>query len=202
MKRLLLILALSIVTISARATEPTLNLGSGGASLTDVQLGRKFSWVGAVRERIDGLFHVRIVSGVDQASGSEISLGTGFDPACSVWSIGAVDESTAIVRLGDRCGSEETIEFTAIPGRHQIVVKSSVVFGQYIAAGDSAYSFALRDGSELDADGKINDEIAIELGSMIPSEVDTEAPQTIAAGDRVLLVDPEHMRAAAAEVEP
>lgn len=201
MKQILVLFAL-LGTAWPASAEVTLQLSNSNALVSGLPMDRRVSWVGVVREVVDGVSRVRIIRGMERVTGNQLSLVTGLDPSCSVWSVAALTGPTVSVLKGDRCASDDDIEFSARPGKHEIVVHATAVYGQYLVADESAFRFALRDGSDLDADGKMNGEIVIPLGSMAPLEEGTEAPQTIFAGDRVILVDPDEMRATASEVEP
>jgi hypothetical protein len=156
-----------------------------------------------VREYVRSVPQLRIVRGLEPATGrGELSLGKGFDPSCSVWAVGGIDEPMTVVRSGARCGmSAEPIKVIAQSGADRITVHSSIVFGHYLGRKNSAWRFSLRDGSDLDGDGTVNGEIVIALSAMGKLQGSPHPPASIAVGDTLLLLDSDRMRAAAIEVQ-
>jgi hypothetical protein len=146
---------------------------------------------------------MRIVRGLELVTGSgEVSLSTGLDSSCSLWVAGSLGSSSTVIRSGDRCGaSSATIQIAAVEGADRLVIDSTIAVGQYLAVNGTVWSFSVRDGSELDADGKINDQIVLPLSSMAPVSSETaQPPSAIAFGDSFLVLDPDTMRASTIEV--
>ena len=186
------------------ADQPALQFTSDEVVLTGAAPGNKITWVGMVRDFDRTIPRLRIVRGLEPVKGkSDLSLGKGFNPSCSVWAVGGVDEPMTVIRAGNRCSmSTETIRVTATPGADRFTVYSAVVYGHYIARKNSAWRFAIRDGSDLDADGEVNGAIVIALSTMRKLKGSPHPPQTISVGDTVLVLDSVEMRAAAVEVRP
>lgn len=203
MKLLTSFMALFLVSTAAGAADPpSLRFDSNEVVLNGAAPGNKISWVGMVREFSGPTPQIRIVRGLEPAKGKgELSLGKGFDPSCSVWAVGGVDEPMTVVRGGELCGvSPEPIKVRVMAGDDRFTVYSSIIFGHYIARKNSAWRFALRDGSDLDADGTVNGEIVITLSAMGKLKGSPHPPASIRAGDTLLLLDSESMRVAAVEV--
>ena len=202
MNRITPLLAVLLFTVGLHADTPTLQFSADGVALTGAKPGNRISWVGMVRE-FDGTLPVlRIVRGLEPFTGArELSLGNGFDPSCSVWAVGGIDEPMTVVRSGDRCAiSDEAIDASAAAGATQFIVRSSIVFGHYIGRKHSAWRFGVRDGSDLDADGQINGEIVIALSTMQKLKGSPHPPDVISAGDTLLLLDSDQMRVSVLEV--
>jgi hypothetical protein len=206
MKILTSVIALLLIAPGAHAAKnlPTFQFGQTEVMLSGAIPGNRISWVGMVREFDGSVPRMRIVRGLEvAAAGEELSLAAGLDPSCSAWAVGGVDQSLTMVQSGDRCAiSEDPIAVTAIPGQDRFVVESSIVFGNYLGLENSAWRFSVRDGSELDADGKINDQIVILLSTLESLKESPAPPETIGEGDTLLLLDSDQMRATAFEVQP
>lgn len=204
MKLLTSLMALLILSAAAYAADqPSVQFDPSEVVLNGAKPGNKISWVGMVREFNGSVPSLRIVRGLEPAKGKgELSLAKGFDPSCSVWAIGGIDDPMTIVRSGNRCAmSDEPIQVKAVPGTDRITIHSSIVFGHYLGRKNSAWRFAGRDGSEVDADGAINGQIVISLKAMGKLKGSPKPPESIGVGDTLLLLDSDRMRATAVEVQ-
>lgn len=199
----LIALVLFTLPVAARAADaPELEFTADEVMLTGTTPGRMLSWVGMVREFDRTVPRLRIVRGLGPSKGGgDLSLGKGFDPSCSVWAVGGIDEPMTVVRAGARCSiSSEAIRVTALPGASRLTIHSSIAIGHYIARRNSAWRFAVRDGSDLDADGEINGQIVMTLDTMGRLKGGPPPPKAISVGDTLLLLDSDRMRATAVEV--
>lgn len=204
MKLLTSVMALLLIAVTAGAAEPSLQFDPSEVMLSGAVPGSRISWVGIVREFDGSVPRLRIVRGLEPAeSMGQLTLASGLDTSCSVWAVGGVDQSLTLIHAGDRCAiSEDPIAVTAIAGADRIIIESSIVFGNYLGLENSAWRFSVRDGSELDADGKINDQIVILLSTLQSLKNSPAPPETIGVGDTLLLLDSDQMRATAVEVQP
>lgn len=203
MKLVTSVLAILLIAAGAHAAQPSFQFGETDVLLSGAIPGNRISWVGMVREFDGSVPRLRIVRGLEVVTATGLSLAPGLDPSCSAFAVGGVDQSLTMVQAGDRCGvSEDPIVVTAVPGADRFTVESSVAFGNYLGLENSAWRFSVRDGSELDADGKINDQIVILLSTLESLEDSPAPPETIGVGDTVLVLDSDQNRAAAVEVQP
>lgn len=203
MRKLCLLIFVLTIGIPAHA-DPTLQMVDSFLRLRGVAPGERFTWIAMGRDNSAHNVSLRIVRGLQPANeAGEYQFDFKLDYFHSVWLVAGVDESWVLPPRIEGCAlSSNVIGVEAIAGAAQFVVSSAVIYGNYIRPDGSAWTFTANDDSDADADGEMNGEIVITLASLGKFATSAGVPTAIAAGDKLLLLDPHRLRAMKYEVLP
>jgi hypothetical protein len=205
---LLLIAAMSAPMLSAAGPgmplTPELAFDSSGVTISAVSPGDTVAWMGMIRERSGAHMNVRFVRGADTVdlSGQLTLIEAGADEAQAIYTVANVANGAAsVVNAPGFVRTVDSINVTATAGQSSISIEAPYMELMYVRPGVGSWTFGTGDGSDLDADGEENGSIVVPLAQLIDSGAGLP-PETVDAGDVIMVIDPYQIRVAQLAVAP
>lgn len=186
------------VLSSYAQTPPQLDVHRDQLLVQGVRPGTRVAWMAYTRERVGwhGRAGIRRGLGVVAADGV-LRIPHPVPTAPYVlWSIATVD--TAQGARATPPGMEVStvrVPVTASVGAASVIIDAPQAHLLYVNPPAGAWFMSAADGGGGDADGRTDGYITIALSSLIALEGNRKAPQSIQAGDLVMVVDPGRLRA-------
>lgn len=209
--RVSLIVALSLFVCSGAAhampdrKTPRVLFNDDGLRIAQVKPGSRVAWLAMIREPRNFRIRTRILRGIGPVTpDSEFAIA--YKEAAGtygIWAIADVANGTGVHAKPDSMPvSRRPLPVKAEAGATSITIAATAVEVLYVRPPEGAWSFSIADGGEDDADGTQNGSVVIALASFRALEGTLAPPETIAAGDLVLVIDSRRLRTATIEVKP
>jgi len=195
--RIVVLALLSIVASYGFAGAPKVEFGPDGVAILNLKPGTKVAWMSLTRTNVSYHSTVRIDRGIEVAKQSKKADVTraGADQSRSLWLVAAVDEDIAGTAIAPGySASPSPIDVVAAPGSATIAVASPEVELMYVRPNGSAWFISATDGGLGDQDHAQDTVITISLQSLAKVQGNPHPPQTTAAGDTILMIDPRSNR--------
>jgi hypothetical protein len=183
---------------------PQFSFDSGGVSISGGSVGEPIAWMGMIRERDHAHMAVRFVRGVDAAdlSGNLVLAEPGADQAQAIYTAVIVGNGAAsVVAAPAFISAIGSIDITATVSGDSISVAAPYMELIYVRPGVGSWTFGTGDGSDLDGDGEENGSITVALAQLIDGGAGSP-PETVEAGDVVMVIDPYRIRVGQLVVAP
>jgi len=183
--------------------KPELKFGRGGVAVTGVKPGTKIAWIAMIREPRAYHSEVVVLRGYGPARPDatfEIAR-EAADQDRGIWAVADVDAGTAISALTPEMkASKQPIVVHAEAGQSVVTFASAGVDLLYVRPKRGAWAFTVSDGGTRDGDGEVNGSIAMPLASLRPFKGNPHPPESVEAGDLLLVIDRRGLRTAVVEV--
>jgi hypothetical protein len=199
---LCLVAALALTT-SGQSAQPRISFNPQGISISGVKSGEPLAWMMLVRQPGPVTMRTRIVRGIGPAKpNAAVAIRLeDADSTAVLLALASVDSGAGVVQGSERLPlSLDPIRVQAAAGQASIAVESPFVELLYVRSRGGAWSWHGADGSPADADGKADGWITISLTALKPYRGNPHPPASVEEGDQLLLIDPDHLRAATVEV--
>lgn len=209
--RVSLIVALSLFVCSGAVQAqpekktPRVDFDQEGVRVAQIRPGGRVAWLAMIRESRDFRIRTRILRGIGPVTpDSQFAIAhKAAEGAHGIWAIADVAAGIGVhARPASMPVSRRPLPVEAIAGTGAVRIAATAVEVLYVRPPESAWSFSVADGGEDDGDGMQNGSVVISLSSLRPIEGDLAPPETIAAGDLVLVIDSRRLRTATVEVKP
>jgi hypothetical protein len=194
-----------IAAASASLAEPVLTFTDEGIIVGGVEPGAQLAWIGMIRDTSEDTPRVKIVRGIRPASpdGKVTIESPGADRAAAVWAVADLGRGA-----GKRSGAPgyshtaREIRMRAVAGQPTFEISSAAAEVLYVRPRRGAWTFFAGDGAGIDADGRLDGIVTVNLATMDPFEGNPHPPETVQAGDIILAIDPYDIRVSQLEVAP
>jgi len=192
MTKLLGMLCMTLaVSLIATADTPTLQVASGGMTLSDVAPGTTIVWLAIVLDRENYAEKVTISRGSGVASSNRnLQVPAPVEGSTNaIWAVSTIDGEAALASTTPgMSASTRPIDVSAGVGQTTFAVVGARPELLYVRNG-KAWVFSGADGGAKDGDGAADGTTTVSLAAMSSFYGDQQPPATIAAGDLILLID-------------
>lgn len=185
------------------AARPNVQFGPEGVTVFDVRPGTKVAWISLTRTRVAEHTSLRIDRGVEVATPSKkaVIARPDADKSRALWVVAAIDDDIAGVVTSPRySGSQIPIAVTSAPGSDTISITSPEIELMYVRPNGGAWFIRASDGGLGDADGRQDTLISVPLQSLERVQGNPHPPDSLHAGDMILMLDPRGNRTAVIKV--
>lgn len=198
--RNLLLTVLSGLALHALAQQPDIRFGPGGVTMLNVEPGTQVAWMSLTRTRSENHSVVRIDRGIQVATSARKAdvARPGADQSRSLWVMAAIDrDDLAGSAISPKYSiSPDPVPIAAATGSATLVVASPEIELMYVRPRRGAWFISATDGARGDVDRTPDAAITIALESFEKVQGNPHPPETIAAGDLILVIDPRSNRTA------
>lgn len=200
-----LLLFLVSAALNADPRAPEVRFDMHGVQVGGARPRSRVAYLGLVRDAVGHHVEIRVVSGIQQATneGSLAVAETKADASHALWLICDVDAGTFTrARPSGYVTSSRPIGIDAIPEGQSFVVQTGEAKILYVRPRVGAWTVSSYDGGARDADRTMNGSVVVAMESLRDLGDGVPPPETIHAGDLVLVIDTLEMRSWQMEVAP